>query len=129
MRWHAVDGEVAVGDELAGRGAGRGEAEPIDDVVEAELQERSRFSPVTPGRFSARDEVLAELPLQDAVDAADLLLLAQLEAVFADLPATDAVLAGRRRAALEGALGRIAAVALQEELDALAAAQPTDGTV
>ena len=48
-----------------------------------------------------RLEVVAELALEDAVDAADLLLLAQLEAVLADLAAADAVLAGRRGAALE----------------------------
>ena len=73
------------------------------------------------------DEVVPELPLQDAVHAADLLLLAKLEPVLTDLAATDAVLAGRRRASLEGALLRIAARPLQEELGALPAAETADG--
>jgi hypothetical protein len=64
--------------------------------------ERRRFSPVTPGD-PRPDEVVAELALEDAVGAADLLLLAELEAVLADLAAAHAVLAGRRRAPLERA--------------------------
>jgi len=65
--------------------------------------------------------------LKDGVDAAHLLLLAQLETELADLAASDAVLAGRRRAPLEGALLRVAAAALQEELGAFPPAQAADG--
>ena len=75
-----------------------------------------------------RLEVVLELALEDGVDAADLLLLAQLHAVLADLAAADAVLAGRGGPALEGALLRVAAAALQEELGALPAAEAADGT-
>ena len=89
---------------------------------------RSRFSPVTPGRFSAVGEVVAELALEDHVDAAHLLLLAQLQPVLADLAATDAVLAGWRGPALERALLGVAARALQEELCALTTAEAADGS-
>ena len=124
----AVDGEVAVGDELAGLGARRREAHPVDDVVEPQLERAQQVLAGHAGSVLGVDEVVAELALEDAVDAADLLLLAQLEAVLADLAAADAVLAGRRRAALEGALLGIAAAALEEELRALPAAEAADGS-
>mgnify|MGYP003704282619 CR=1 FL=1 len=72
-------------------------------------------------------EVVLELLLEHAVDAADLLLLAKLEAVVAHLAAPDAVLTRRGRPALERALLGIAAGALQEELPTLAPAEPADG--
>ena len=76
----------------------------------------SRFSPVAP-RFGDRlVEVGAELALEHAVHAADLLLLAQLRAVFRDARRLGAVLAGAR---VELALGvERAARALQEEVGA-----------
>ena len=115
-------------DELAGLGPGRGEAHPVDDVVEAQLEEPEEALAGHARAVLGVDEVVPELALEDAVDAADLLLLAQLHAVLADLAAADAVLAGRRRAALEGALLRVAARALQEELRALPAAEAADGS-
>src|SRR5207253_43766 len=72
-------------------------------------------------------EVAPELALQDAVHAADLLLLAELQPVVADLASTDAVLAGRAGTALERALLRVAAAALQVELGALPTAEAADG--
>src|SRR5690606_7316692 len=75
-------------------------------------------------------EVAAELILQHAVDALDLLLLPQLDAVADDLrPARAAVLSGRHVALLDGALLGVAALALQEQLHALAAAEAADGSV
>ena len=73
------------------------------------------------------NEVVPELPLEDAVDAANLLLLTELHPVLADLAAADAVLAGGRRPALEGALLGVAARPLQEELGALPSAETADG--
>ena len=72
-------------------------------------------------------EVVPELSLEDAVDAADLLLLTELQPIVADLAAADAVLAGGRRPALEGALLGVAARPLEEELGSLPAAETTDG--
>ena len=105
----------------------RGEAHPVDDVVEAQLERAQQVLAGHAGAVLGVDEVVAELALEDAVGPADLLLLAQLEAVLADLAAADAVLAGRRRPALEGALLGIAARALEEELGALPPAEAADG--
>ena len=124
----AVDAKWPWPDELAGLGARRGDAHPVDDVVEAQLERAEQVLAGHAGTVLGVDEVVAELALEDAVDAADLLLLAQLQAVLADLAAADAVLAGRRRAALEGALLGIAARALEEELRALPAAETADGS-
>ena len=114
-------------DELAGLGPRGREAEPVDDVVEPHLERSEQGLAGHAGPVLGIDEVVAELALEDAVDAADLLLLAKLEAVLADLAAADAVLAGRRRPPLEGALLGVAAGALQEELGALPAAEAADG--
>ena len=90
-------------------GPGRREAHPVDDVVEAQLERAEQVLAGHAGPVLGVDEVVAELALEDAVGAADLLLLAQLQAVLADLAAADAVLAGRRRTTLEGALLGVAA--------------------
>ena len=66
--------------------------------------------------------VAAELLLEHAVVAARLLLLAQLHAVLALFQAPAAVLARRVGAALDAALVGQAALALEEQLLALAAA-------
>ena len=73
---------MAVVDELAGAGARRGEAEPVNDVVETALAKREHDV--------ARDALLglgaleeqAELLLAHSIDGLGLLLLAQLDAVF-----------------------------------------------
>ena len=84
----------------------------------------SRFSPVTPLRRERLVVVAAELTLGDAVDALDLLLLAQLLAVVRQLAAARlAVLARGVGAALEAALVGVATIALEEELHVLAAAE------
>src|SRR5206468_7951388 len=64
----------------------------------------------------------AELLLRRAVVAAYLLLLAQLQQILGLLDPAAAVLARRVAAALDRALLRQAALALEEELHALAAA-------
>ena len=125
----AVDGEVAVADELARLRARRREAQPVDDVVEPALehlqQQLARDALLPVGRL----EVAAELVLEHAVGALDLLLLAQLHAVADHLRlARPAVLAGRDVALLDRALVRVAALALQEELHAFAPAEPADRT-
>ena len=72
-------------------------------------------------------EVEAELALEQAVDALDLLLLAKLHAVAEDLGTAAAMLAGRVVAALDRALVLETAVALQKQLHALAPAEPANG--
>src|SRR5437588_10079307 len=75
-------------------------------------------------------EVAAELLLQQAVGPPRLLLGAQLQAVVGRLAAPGlTVLAGRYGATLDRALRRVAALALEIELGALAPAEPADRTV
>ena len=109
-------------DELARLRARGGEAEPVDDVVETRLEHAQQ---VLAGDAALAVRLLvvgAELRLEQAVVAARLLLLAQLEQVLGLLDAAAAVLARRVAAALDGALLGQAALALEEELHALAAA-------
>ena len=68
-------------------------------------------------------EGAAELAFQHAVDAAHLLLFAQLQAVADDLRlAVLAVLSGNEVALLDGALLAVAALALEKQFHALAPA-------
>src|SRR5688500_14765689 len=124
-----VDGDVAVAHQLARLGPRRGEAEAVDHVVEPALEQNEQVDagdPLAPLRLV---EVLAELLLEDPVDALDLLLLAQLGAVVeAAAAAPLPVLAGWVTAPLDGALLLEAALPLEEELHALAAAEPADRT-
>src|SRR5690606_23870731 len=74
-------------------------------------------------------EVVArELLLQQAVDAAHLLLLAEAESVLAELDATLPVLTRGIRTTADGALLREAALSLQVQLRAFAATELADGT-
>jgi hypothetical protein len=116
-----VDLEVAVADELARLRARDGEAEPVDDVVEPGLEHPQQLLARTPDCLRLL-VVVAELLLEQAVVAARLLLLAQLQQVLALLDPATTVLARRVRAALDRALLRQAALALEEELHPLAAA-------
>jgi hypothetical protein len=125
----AVDGEVTVANQLARFGVIRGEAHAVDDVVEAALEELDQR--VTRDALGANGLVVvaAELLLGNAVDALDLLLLAQLLAVVRALAATAlAVLTGRIRATLVPTLVRVATLSLEEELHVFTPAEPTNCT-
>src|SRR6476659_9558734 len=105
------------------------QAEPIGDVIEApfeQLQQRFAGDPPLPlGRF----EVAPELIFQHAVNALDLLLLAQLHAVTDELRfARLAMLTGREVPLLDRALLRVAPLPFQEELHAFSPAQPAHRT-
>ena len=70
-------------------------------------------------------EIGPELIFQDAIEAADLLLLTQLESVTDQFGATGlAVLAGRKIALFDGALVRQAATPFQKELGILSPTKP-----
>src|SRR5215207_1590689 len=120
----AVDGHVRVPDQLARLVAAAGQPAPVDHVVQPRLQqlEQGLAGDALPaGRL---DVVVVELLLEDAVDAAGLLLLPELEVVLALLEPPAAVLAGRVGALLHRALGALALGALEEELGLLAPAEP-----
>src|SRR6202035_1559254 len=109
-------------DQLAGHVPSLGEARAEHDVVQAGLQDLeqhlTRLAALA-GRFLV---VVVELLLEDAVDAAGLLLLPDLEQVLALLGTVAAVLARRVGADLNGALRAIALGALKEQLRLLAPA-------
>src|SRR3954452_13691195 len=117
-----VDGPVSVQDQLARLAPRSREAEPHQDVVEPALQHAQQVL-ARHARLAARlVVVVAELLLEHAVVAAGLLLLPQLKPVLGLLRAAASVLTGRVRPPLDAALVGKAALALQEELHALATA-------
>src|SRR3954453_11743980 len=124
----AVDGPVAVQDELARLAPRSRKAQPHEHVVEPALQQAQQVLTRDARLPAGLLVVRAELPLEHAVVAARLLLLAQLQPVLGLLRAAASVLARRVRAPLDAALVREAALALEEELDALAAALLALGT-
>src|SRR5215471_12601399 len=126
----AVHVEVPVGDELPGLPSRGRQPQPVDDVVETQLEVPQEVEAGDPALSHRRVEVVAELPLEQAVRAPRLLLRAELQPVVRGLsPACLAVHARRHGAALDGALGRVAALTLQVELRALPAAETAHGAV
>ena len=118
----AVHLEVAVAYELAGLRARCGKAQAVDDVVQPRLEEAQELLARDARAAGRLLVVVAELLLEQAVVPARLLLLAQLEEVLALLDAAAAVLTRRIRATLDRSLLGEAALAFQEQLHALAAA-------
>src|SRR5829696_5129712 len=78
-----VDGPMAVPDQLARLAARGSEAEAHEHVVEAALEHAQQVLAGDAGLTAGLLVVRAELTLEDAVVAARLLLLAQLDAVLA----------------------------------------------
>src|SRR5664279_1886383 len=79
------------------------ETHPVHDVVETQLQLAEEVLAGDARTGTRLLEIALELALENAVDATDLLLLAQLHAVIADFAAADAMLTWGRLAALKGA--------------------------
>jgi hypothetical protein len=120
---------MAVVDELARLRPRCGEAEAVDDVVEAHLQKLEQVLTGDPAAARGLVDVRPEGPLEHAVHLAHLLLLAKLHAVVGDLggAARVAVLTGRIVAPLDGALLGVAARAFQKQLFAGTAALTAAG--
>src|SRR6185312_14515146 len=116
----AVDLDVAVAHELARRVPRGREAGPVNDVVQPRLEDLQQDLTGLGLLADGLLVVAAELLLQHAVDAAGLLLLAQLQQVFGLLRTTAAVLAGRKGTRLERALRPVTLAALEEQLHLLA---------
>src|SRR5690606_25239001 len=121
----AVDRDAAVRDQLARGRAGDREAHAVDDGVEAGPAELQQVLTRVALRGRGLLVVVADLALQQAVDALGLLLLAQLDGVVGQLAAAGAgagaVLAGLL---LELALGiERARRRLQAEVGAFAAGE------
>ena len=114
--------------QLPALGARGREAHAADDVVEAALEQAEHVLARRALHARRVREVARELTLEHSVDASDLLLLTQTEAVLGELDAGLAVLPRRVRATRDAALLGVAALALEIELDAFAATQLADGT-
>src|SRR5262249_9827351 len=117
-----VDHPVAMADQLARLAPRCGEAEPDEDVVQPRLEQAQKVltgHALLPGGLFV---VGPELLLEHLVVAASLLLLSQLDPVLGLPHPAPPVLAGRVGAALDAALVGEAALALEEELLALAPA-------
>ena len=123
----AVDRNVAMGDHQTGLGSRQGQSQPGDDIVQAAFQQHHQgIARVALGPFGLM-EVLAELPLQNAVVSLHLLLFAEVGGILRRLATTAGGHARRRFPPLEGTLGRIAAGAFEEQFHSLAAAEPANG--
>src|SRR3954469_12376974 len=118
----AIHGPMTVQDELARLAPGGSEAEANEHVVEPRLQQPQKILAGDTGLAARLLVVVGELPLEHAVVAAGLLLFAQLGPVLGLLLAATAVVARRVGASLDAALVGEAALALEEELHALAPA-------
>src|SRR5207245_767807 len=109
-----VDRHVTVPHELAGLVAARCETGAEDDVVDAQLEHAEQVLSGDALLAGGLGVEVAELLLEEPVDAAGLLLLAELEQVLALADPTTAVLTGRIRTPLDRAANRVALRALQE---------------
>src|ERR1035441_2481033 len=116
---------MAVPHDLAGLRPAGAEAHAVDHAIQAAFQVGQHH--IAGDAFGQRGllEVVAELGFQQAIDAAGLLLLAQLQAVADQLGlAVFTMLPGDEVAFFDGALFGVAALAFQEYLHALAPAKP-----
>ena len=91
----AVDPHVAVADELAGLGPAGAPAGAVDDVVEAQLEQAQQVLTGDARLAVGLLVEVAELLLDEAVDAAGLLLLVQLREVLGALLAAGAAVLAR----------------------------------
>ncbi len=112
VRWDvddlAANRNVTVQDKLTGRLTRRREVQAIHDVVQTAFEQFDQV--LTGDATEARCflERIAELRFEHPVQAADLLLLAELDAVFGNfLPAAKAVLPRRILPLFDGAFFRI----------------------
>src|SRR3569623_1455428 len=121
----AVHKDAVVADQLARLGTGGAETHAMGHGIQTALQQLQQ---ALTGRALAAvglGVVTAELILQHAVDAAQLLLLTQLNGVVGQATAALAVLAGRNGAFFHCALRRVTLFAFEEEFLSLTTTQPT----
>ena len=98
----------------------------MDDVVESAFEERHQHFAGVLRRARGEREVAAELALEEAVEPLELLLLAEADAVLAQLRLAVAVHTRRDIAPLDRALWAFAARAFEEQLHAFTPAQLAD---
>src|SRR5579864_6719487 len=125
----AVHRDVPVRHELPRRLAARRQAEPVHDVVEPGLQNLQQARAGDARGVRRHLEVVLELRLVDAVEAAQPLLLAQPDREIGGLAPARRVHTGRGRVLGYRTLVRVALLALEIEPHAFPPAQPADGPV
>src|SRR5437660_8067685 len=123
LRLAAIHRDVPMGHELARLRARLREPGAVHGVVEARLEVDEERLARRARHFGGAVERVLHLALEHPVHAPRLLLLAKLEREVTDFASPLLMHAGRRRALLERALGE-ALLAFEEELHALAAADP-----
>ena len=113
--------------ELARLGAGAGQADAPDGVIEAPLEHDDQVFARGSLGLLRLVKIVAELALEQPIGALDLLFFAQLQTVAGGLgPPRLAVLSGNEIALLDGALLSETPQALQEKLLAFPAAEPAN---
>src|SRR5882672_1093703 len=117
-----VHADVPVQDHLPRLGARAAHAQAVDDVVEAALEDLHEVLARVAGLGDRLVIVAPELALHDAVHLLGALHFAQVDAELRQADALRAVHAGRLVLFLDGALGRVAARPLEEQLGPQAAA-------
>jgi hypothetical protein len=116
--------------KLPGLGTGRGETQPIHDVVQTALQKAEEIVAGLSGHAQGLLIRQVELPFHKAVYPFELLLFPELDRVIGHLAGSGlGVLAGRGALAVDRAFIAFAALALEEELFPLGAAEPASGSV
>jgi hypothetical protein len=120
----AVDEDVTMHDDLTRARRPVTEPRSTDGVVEPQLDALDQVRAGVALLLQRAGKVMAELALQQAVDALQALLLTKLLPIRRAALAAPAMHARRRAATLHGALDGEAAFTLQKELHPLAPAQP-----
>src|SRR5689334_14917458 len=125
----SVHVDVSMTNQLARLRPRGAETHPVHDVVQTPFEHAEHVRAGDALHSAGLLEQIAELAFEQLIITARLLLLAKLEAVADDLRfAILAVLAGREIALLDGALFRVATLALQKQLHPFPPALPADGT-
>jgi hypothetical protein len=129
VNFAAIHLEVAMTDHLSRLCAAGTETHAVHDVVEPLLKHAKQILTGDSGHLAGFFEQVPELPFEQPVVPASLLLFTKLKTIADNLGlAVLAVLAGNEVAALNRALFCMTPLPLQEELHSLTPAQPADGT-
>ena len=113
---------MAVDNELSCFGSGVSPAEKINYIVKSALADTKKVFTGDTLLALSHEEILVELAFLNTVVTLSLLLCSELQTVFRGLLAALAMLTGGIRTALKSALVAVAALTLEVELLALAAA-------
>ena len=109
----AVNEEMAVENDLTGCLTGRSKIEAVNNIVKAALEQLDEVITGNTAEACCLLVRVAELALENAIEAADLLLLAKLDTVLRDLlTACEAVLSWWVSALIDWALLRVTLCAL-----------------